>query len=229
MGGALAPLYIGGASSRAMPNPARSAGCIGAALWPREAGRPAARGARRASPPALARRRAPCPAAPSLVQGLGPAPDIGPPGHETERREEAAMSTQIVPADQILPIKLHLISLTGRPIFPGDLHAVPAQRSRRRQDRRDGPGGHGPRGAAAHQGRREPQGRAQRPVPGGDRSQDRAQDQPARRRHQRLYPDGQALPRHEVPVRDRASLGRRRVPGGREPRHASRSRRSPGR
>jgi ATP-dependent Lon protease len=29
------------------------------------------------------------------------------------------MSNQIVPADQILPIKLHLISLTGRPIFPG--------------------------------------------------------------------------------------------------------------
>jgi len=29
------------------------------------------------------------------------------------------MSTQIVPADQILPIKLHIISLTGRPIFPG--------------------------------------------------------------------------------------------------------------
>ncbi len=29
------------------------------------------------------------------------------------------MSTQIVPADQILPIKLHIITLTGRPIFPG--------------------------------------------------------------------------------------------------------------
>ncbi len=29
------------------------------------------------------------------------------------------MSTQIVPADQILPIKLHIIPLTGRPIFPG--------------------------------------------------------------------------------------------------------------